>query len=83
MRGDKMIVASVIDEDGNTHYHILPTRWVKIGAVGFALMLFLAVILGLMIINNKYDIENLRQKIQVHDNEGGTCCNANTSTGNK
>lgn len=78
MRGDsKLIVASIIDAEGNTHYHILPTRWVKVGSIGFALILLLAIILGLMIINNKYDIDNLRQKVQ--DVNGGCCSNANQS----
>lgn len=78
MRGDKakFVVASVIDSEGTTHYNILPTRWVTIAIGGFALMLLLAVVLGLMIINNKYDIDNLRQKIQVQE-QGGDCCASN------
>ena len=81
MRGDnvKFTAAHVIDTEGNVQYHVLPTRWVTFGIIGFCLMLLIAVVLGLLIINNKKDIDNLRQET-IEVNEGH---DANTSNTNR
>lgn len=69
MRGDniKFSAAHVVDVEGNVQYHVLPTKWVKLGLIGFALLLIIAVVLGLLIINNKSDIDSLRYKIETQE----------------
>lgn len=70
MRGDnntRFTAARVIDTEGKLHFHVVPTKWVSFGLVGFILMLVLAVVMGLLILSNKTDIERLREEIKIEE----------------
>lgn len=60
--------AVVVDLDGVEHYRIVSTTWVKITIVGFVLMLVLMILLALLMLFNRYEIDSIRDKIHVEDN---------------
>ena len=81
MRGDApriVSAAKVIDPEGKTQFHIITTWWSRAIIVAFATLITVILILAGLIFINKTQIEDLRQQIQVvNDN------NANTSNSNR
>lgn len=76
MRGDKQfIAANIIDKDGQVVYHVIPAIWVRVGAIILVLLIFIALCLGLLILNNKADIDNLKNKITVEGQQGNATPN--------
>lgn len=66
MRGDKQfIAASIVDKAGDIVYHVIPAIWVRVSLGVLGLLIVIAICLGLLILNNKADIDNLKNKITV------------------
>lgn len=67
MRGERpaYTAATIVDKEGATRYHIIPNRLIIFGLATMALLVMTALILGFLIIHNKYEIDTLRQKIEA------------------
>lgn len=80
MRGDtnvKFVVANVVDTTNKTHYHIIPTVWVKYGIVVFILSMALLCLLSLVVLFNRLDLNIIRDDKRqrggpVYDNTSNT-----------
>jgi hypothetical protein len=72
MRGDKkpsFIAANIVNSQGDIKFHLIPTNWVKIGLIVFATLLIAAVVLGLMVVTNRFELDDLKYKMEVHEME--------------
>lgn len=72
MRGDKnkqYKAATVIDPEGNTQFYIIPGRLVYFGAVSITLMLFIAIVLSLLTLYNRYDLDTIKEQIKVEESK--------------
>lgn len=72
MRGENKrpySAATIVDEEGTAHYHVIPTRLVTIGIACVALLMLIAVILGVLVVTNKWEIYDLQEKIKVEENK--------------
>lgn len=71
MRGDKnqFKAATVVDIEGKAHYYIIPGRLVYLGAVTITLMLFIAIVLSLLTLYNRYDLDTIKEHIQVEESK--------------
>ena len=74
MRGEKSqlpnyTVATIINADGVPKYHVLPGRLVTILIISVTLLFTLVVMLGFLMLKNKFEIENLKQQVSVEETE--------------
>ena len=74
---NKLSAATIVDINGVPKYHVVPTRFVALGLSCMALLFIIAVLLGLLVISNKFAIDNLENKIKVDEE---TQINDNTNT---
>lgn len=72
MRGNTKHSAVVVDLEGVEHYRIISTTWVKLTVVGFALLMVLMILLALLMLFNRYEIDSIRDRIQVEENATNT-----------
>lgn len=81
MRGDLtrpgLLAATIIDHQGVPKYHIVPTKLIVFGGVSLLLTLLTILILGLMIVSNRHDLDQLRDKIVVEEKEDANTSNTN------
>jgi hypothetical protein len=59
--------ATIVDEAGTPRYHILPSRLIVIGILSMGLLLMIGLILATLVLENKYNIDKLRDRINVED----------------
>lgn len=66
MRGDnkRLSAASLIDDDGKTHFHVIPSRWLQVGSLLMILMVLGAILMTIMMMMNRGDIDALKMKDQ-------------------
>lgn len=55
--------ASIIDAQGKTQYHIVPTKFIIFGLACLALLIGVAFVLGILVIGNKLEINTLKQQV--------------------
>ena len=73
MRGDntlptKYYAATAIDPlDGSVKFHILPTWGTKLIIVGFIVLLAILLVLVLLILENKYEIDTLEKRVTTEE----------------
>lgn len=70
MRGERRpsyVAANIVDAKGGIKYSIIPAMWLQVGTVVFALLIVIAVVMGLLVIINRYDIQDLKKKVEVQE----------------
>lgn len=61
--------ATIVDNYGTPKYHVLPSSMVTFGLASMGLLLIIAIILGFLVLRNRSDIDDLRQKIKVEEGQ--------------
>lgn len=76
MRGERQkpyyMAGTIVDLEGQPKYYILPGKLVAVGLISMGLLFIVALMLALMIIKNKIEIDNLKQQVTVEEPQQGT-----------
>ena len=68
MRGQKKYSAgTIVDLDGIPKFYIVPNKLILFGIASMALVILITAVLSMMVIYNKFEIEDLREKIKVQE----------------
>ena len=62
--------ATVVDHQGATKYYILPGKLAVLAVSSMIILVIIAILLGFMIVKNKYEIDSLKQQVQVNAEDG-------------
>lgn len=64
MRGNNkpLNAATILDMEGKAKYYVVPPKLTLFGVAGLVLFLLIAIILGFMVLNNKWDIERMQER---------------------
>lgn len=70
MRGEKIKVSgSIVDKKGATRYYIIPANLLVFGLMSMGLLIVVAILLGVMVLTNRTDIDNLRDRLKIEKNK--------------
>lgn len=66
MENKKMVsTAVIVDHEGRVHFHIVSTWWAKGVLLGLTLLIIVCMLLVLLTINNKSEIESLQKQVDT------------------
>jgi hypothetical protein len=70
MRGQKSYTAgTIVDLDGRPRYYILPNKLILFAIASMIVIVIVTVVMGLVVIYNRNEIEGLKDKIEVQEQE--------------
>lgn len=74
-RKGSTVTATIVARDGTELFHVVPSTWSKLVAIGYALLLLVCVTLATLIYYNNVQINYLEKKVEQHSADPA-CCNS-------
>lgn len=79
--GSRVATARIVDLQGNVHFHVVSTWWSRGIIIGFALLIAMVIVMSLLILKTRRDIDYLQHQVDTGETNVNTrVTNTNTGT---